>query len=523
MNRPLLGVILLVLGAAGIAAELAGLRLPTASWFFDTSRAMRFLHTEQVLWFGWLSAGAAMVTGIYLIVRACLPHQVHPAAARRRARFYELKRGVWSLRIVLLLVFIAGLDFLIVGNKPLVMKYEGKLYYPAFERKVFQGQDFGVEGKFSEAPANYRSIQSLFSEDSGNWMILPIVPYAPTGDTLPPSLATLRLGDDQVYRVAGGKPYSGLAARVYAPDPGSEDSALHMRYRLRHGRFSGPADGWDKSGERIYGAEFTEGQIQEEAYYGTGELEGFLTRTPNELQVIRYHPAPPSLSHPLGTDSNGNDVLAYLIGGLQVNIQAALFYIPCVYFIGVSLGLMMGYFGGWFDLILQRIIEALEAIPMLFVLIIISSVIPVEFKGLGMIVAILVIFGWMGQTYLMRSAAYKEKARDYVSAAKVLGASTPRILMRHILPNILSILVTVIPFSIAGVVTAVTSLDYLGFGLPPQYASWGKLLEDGLNNLSAPWLASTAFLALVITLTLITFVGEAIREAWDPRQFTIYK
>lgn len=123
----------------------------------------------------------------------------------------------------------------------------------------------------------------------------------------------------------------------------------------------------------------------------------------------------------------------------------------------------------------------------------------------------------------MRSAAYKEKARDYVASARVIGAGTPRILVKHILPNILSILVTIIPFAISGVITAITSLDYLGFGLPPRYASWGKLLNDGLSNLSSPWLVSSAFFALVVILTLITFVGEAVREAWDPRKFTTYR
>ena len=172
---------------------------------------------------------------------------------------------------------------------------------------------------------------------------------------------------------------------------------------------------------------------------------------------------------------------------------------------------------------MQRLIEALEAIPFLFVLIIISSVIPLEFKGLGMILLILICFGWMGKTYLMRTAAYREKARDYVASARVLGASTPRILLRHVLPNTLSILVTIIPFAVSGVVSAITSLDYLGFGLPPRYAAWGKLLNDGLSNLSSPWLVSSTFVALVAVLTLITFIGEAVREAYDPRRFTTYR
>ena len=534
MHR-LLGFILLLLGSLGIVAEKLNLKFPTASWFFDTSNRVPFFHSGDFPWYGWVTAIAAVVSGLALLIFSAVPRPRHPASLLRKARFAELKRGVWSLRILLLLVILSSLDFLLVGNKPLIMKYEGEFYFPAFERKVYQGGDFGVEGSFREAPANFRSIKKVFHEENGswgkmllskkavNWVLMPPIPYSPTGDSLAPPLTDLELGEDGLYRTANGKPYSGLAARVYKPEAGTEDTPLHLRYRLRNGIFSGPVDGWGLNGERIYSSKYVEGQQVSEDYYGEGTLDAYLQETPDQLAVVNYHPSPPSKQHLLGTDSNGNDVLAYLFGGLQVNIQAAMFYIPFVYAIGVTIGLMMGYFGGWFDLIFQRIIEALEAIPMLFVLIIVSSVVPLAFKGLGMILVILVTFGWMGKTYLMRSAAYKEKSRDYVSSAKLLGASTPRILFKHILPNIISILVTVVPFAIAGVVTAITSLDYLGFGLPPEYASWGKLLEDGLKNLSAPWLVSTAFCSLVFVLSLITFVGEAIREAWDPRKFTSYR
>jgi len=520
--RPILGILLLLLGTTGMVAELLSLKLPSASWYFDTSRRIPFFNVEGFPWYGWTLAILSVLAGIFMIVKSCMQGKAHPAVLRRKERFYEVRRGVWSLRIILLLVFLAGLDFLIVGNKPLIVKYEGELLFPAFERKIYKGEEFGVKGDLANAPVNFRSLRHVFTPDSGNWMIMPLIPYAPTGDSLPPICEELTLEDGR-YKTASGELYSGLAARVFAPELGGEEVSLHVRYRLRDGQFSGPADGWDEAGERIYSARYQEGEKLEEKYYGQGTTNLFLNKTPSVVQVIHYHPAPPSKDHILGTDSNGNDVLAYLYGGLQVNIQAALFYIPFVYAIGVTIGLLMGYFGGWFDLILQRIIEALEAIPFLFVIIIISSVIPIEYKGLGMILLILVCFGWMGKTYLMRSAAYKEKARDYVASARVIGAGTPRILVKHILPNILSILVTIIPFAISGVITAITSLDYLGFGLPPRYASWGKLLNDGLSNLSSPWLVSSAFFALVVILTLITFVGEAVREAWDPRKFTTYR
>ena len=206
-----------------------------------------------------------------------------------------------------------------------------------------------------------------------------------------------------------------------------------------------------------------------------------------------------------------------------MNFKAAIIYLPIVYLIGITIGMMMGYFGGWFDLAVQRLIEIFSNMPFLFVVIIFSSMVPEQFKGLPVVLTILIVFGWMGMTYLMRTAAYRDKERDYIAAARVLGAGTPRILFRHLLPNTVAIIVTLVPFTISGLVSALTSLDYLGFGLPPEYATWGRLLNDGLSNLSAPWLVTSTFAVLVGLLVLITFVGEAVREAFDPKKFTYYR
>jgi microcin C transport system permease protein len=183
----------------------------------------------------------------------------------------------------------------------------------------------------------------------------------------------------------------------------------------------------------------------------------------------------------------------------------------------------MGFLGGVFDLIFQRLIEIFSTIPFLFVVIIFSSLLDAKDRGLGLILLILIAFGWMGMTYLMRTAAMKEKARDYVAAARVSGASTSRIIFTHILPNTVAILVTLVPFSISGIIMSLTALDYLGFGLPSEYATWGTLLKDGLANFSKPWLVASSFTALVSTLVLVTFVGEAVRDAFDPKKFTTYK
>jgi len=140
-----------------------------------------------------------------------------------------------------------------------------------------------------------------------------------------------------------------------------------------------------------------------------------------------------------------------------------------------------------------------------------------------LLLGIVVLFSWTDMTYYMRTAAYREKARDYVAAARVLGAGSGRIIFRHILPNVLSLTVTFMPFTVSGAITLLTALDFLGFGLPPPTPSWGELLEQGTANLNAPWIVSSAFFALVIILSLVTFIGEAIREAFDPKKFTIYQ
>jgi microcin C transport system permease protein len=294
---------------------------------------------------------------------------------------------------------------------------------------------------------------------------------------------------------------------------------------MRDGKLSGPFDGWDAAGERVYSGEMTDGVATNERYSGQESLAAFLATDSSAFRAVKYHPAPPipEEGHWLGTTSSGYDVLAYLYGGLQVNFKAALIYIPIVYCIGITVGMLMGFFGGWFDLAVQRLIEVLDNMPFLFVVIIFSSVVPDVFKGLPIILTILIVFGWMGMTYLMRTAAYRDKERDYISAARVLGAGTPRILFRHLLPNTVAILVTLIPFTISGLIFSLTALDYLGFGLPPEYATWGRLLNDGLANLSAPWLVTATFAVLVATLVLITFVGEAVREAFDPKKFTYYR
>jgi len=441
---------------------------------------------------------------------------------RRIERFKSIKRGYWAFLLLVGLIVLAGLDQLVVGKRALVVKYNGNFYFPALMQKVYENKDFGVTGALAESEVNYRKLKKSFSEQEGNWVISPLVPYDPTNDIISAVSKDLIIKEGIVYDTKNNQKFSGLAATLYDLD---DPESIHLRYKYRKGIKVGAAIGKNRSKQTVYTATYKEGELVSDKYNGEESKEKFLADSTNSIRRIFYNPTPISFKdkHFLGTDSRGNDILAYLYGGLQVNLKAALIYIPIVYMIGVTVGLLMGFYGGWIDIIIQRLIEIFSNIPFLFVILILSGLIPEQYRGLGMILTILVTFGWMGMTYLMRTAALKEKARDYVAAARVMGASTPRIIFKHILPNSLAILVTLIPFSVSGIILSLTSLDYLGFGLPPSYATWGSLLQNGLANLSSPWIVGAAFFMLVILLIIVTFIGEAIREAFDPKKFTTYR
>jgi len=232
--------------------------------------------------------------------------------------------------------------------------------------------------------------------------------------------------------------------------------------------------------------------------------------------------SPPSLAgkHYLGTDTSGRDVLARLVYGFRIAVFFSFALLAVTYTIGVTMGSAMGYWGGKFDLLVQRVIEIWSNMPLLYVIIIISSLVVPNFL---ILLIIMVVFGWASRTWIMRTVTYKEKEREYVLAARSLGASDARIIFSHIIPNTVSIIVTFAPFSVAEGIIALTSLDYLGFGLPSPTPSWGELLHQGWANLSAWWIVCSVVAAMIVTLTLVTFIGEAVREAFDPRMHTVYE
>lgn len=226
-------------------------------------------------------------------------------------------------------------------------------------------------------------------------------------------------------------------------------------------------------------------------------------------------PAPPSPTNWIGTDDQGRDVMARLIYGVRISVLFGLLLTFSAAVIGVSAGAVQGYFGGWLDLTLQRVIEVWEGLPRLLLIIIMASFIAPSFWTLLIILA---LFEWVEFVAVVRAEFLKVRNFDYVRAARALGVPDRVIIFRHVLPNAMVATLTLLPFRLSGAITALTALDFLGFGLPPGSPSLGELLAQGKNNLQAPWLGITAFLSLGITLSLLTFIGEGVRDAFDPRK-----
>jgi len=225
-------------------------------------------------------------------------------------------------------------------------------------------------------------------------------------------------------------------------------------------------------------------------------------------------PHPPSWLHLLGTDSMARDVLARLIYGFRICMAFSLCLMILGAITGIIIGGVQGYLGGKFDITVQRLIEIWSSLPFLYVVILVGSIYGSNFILLLIVMA---IFQWIGLSYYMRGEFYKLKNMTYVKAARALGIGPLSIFFRQMLPNALTPVITIMPFSLIGGITSLTALDFLGFGLPPPTPSWGELLSQGLNYLYAPWIAIATVAALFITLLLATFIGEGVREAFDPK------
>lgn len=233
----------------------------------------------------------------------------------------------------------------------------------------------------------------------------------------------------------------------------------------------------------------------------------------NDLQAPA--PTPPSKRHLLGTDDQGRDVLARAIYGFRISVLFGFTLTAISAVVGVLMGLWQGFKGGWVDLLLQRFMELWGSFPQLYLLIIMASFITPGFFSL---IGLLLLFSWMGMVGVVRAETLRARNFEYVRAARALGMSGPRVALKHVLPNALVAAMTFLPFSLAASLTILTSLDFLGLGLPPGAPSLGEMLQQGKANLHALWLALTSFCVLAIMFTLVVFIGEAVRDAFDPRK-----
>lgn len=280
---------------------------------------------------------------------------------------------------------------------------------------------------------------------------------------------------------------------------------------------------------KIYPETVFGGDFQTEAEYREKDVQDLITRkggkiywTPVRfsygtvnLSLNKPAPSPPSLENLLGTDDQARDVFARVIYGFRISVLFGLILTIVSSIVGVAAGAIQGYFGGWTDLLFQRFIEIWSGLPRLFLLIILASIFQPSF---WMLLGLLLLFEWMALEGVVRAEFLRARNFDYVRAARSLGVGNVTIIRRHVLPNAMTAALTFLPFVLIGSITALTSLDFLGFGLPPGSPSLGELLAQGKSNLQAPWLGITAFLVLAGMLSLLVFVGEAIRDAFDPRK-----
>ncbi|NLW47224.1 MAG: ABC transporter permease [Firmicutes bacterium] len=340
--------------------------------------------------------------------------QFSPVTLKRIKKFKRMKRAYFSFWILVGLYIISLFSNLIANDKPLLVRYEGKMFFPIF--RFYDGANFGLEA--TEKP-NYKELNetSAFTQTRGNFMVFPLIPYGPNESLL--------------------------------------------------------------------------------------NIEG-------------YPPTSPTLKNLLGTDDRGRDILTRLLYGFRISFSFALLITFCSLAVGIIIGALQGYFHGWFDLTMQRVIEIFSTLPFLYIVIIISSSL-----GTGFLVLLLifVIFDWIGISYFIRSEFLKLREVQFVEAARALGVSDWKIMFRHMLPNALTPIITFLPFSLIGAITSLSALDFLGFGLPAPTPSWGELMRQGLGNIFSYWLSVFPVLALFGVLLLIAFVGEGIRDAFDPKEY----
>ena len=450
--------------------------------------------------------------------------QLDPLTRRRLDRFRRIRRGYYSLLVLSVAIVLSVFSPYLAESRALLVWYDGALFLPTFE--YFSMATFGqippaawgeeeVETEYFRLQREWQTERYLHARERetvsgdpsalaaldekypnrGNYVVMPPIPWNP-------------YQNDFWYNEI-------LNEIQLALGEGDRDQAERLARR----------DGLDELADAIFTREI-DAMVADPEQSPTGDLLGLVRSgamaSLGELGTVPPTPPDPGRRHYFGTDSQGRDVAARLLYGFRISIFFALFLVFFGQLIGTAVGSLQGYLGGRFDLVSQRLLEVLLAIPFLYVVIIMGALFAPTF---WLLLGIMALFQWITITFYMRTEMYREKTREYCLAAKSYGASHLRIIFRHLLPNCLTPLVTFTPFAVVSAIFALTGLDYLGYGLPAPTPSWGELLDQALQleNRNKLWLTLAPFGALTATLVLVVFVGESVREAFDPKQYARYE
>jgi ABC-type microcin C transport system permease subunit YejE len=449
---------------------------------------------------------------------------VDPLTRRRIERFRRIRRGYYSFLILSAAMVLSVFAPYLAESRALLVWYQGRPYFPTFQ--YYEMDTFGqepppawgmgdLETEYLRLQREWRTERFLYAREREeargdaqalaaleakypnrrNFVVMPPIPWDP-------------YQNDFWYNEALNDVELTLEQR-------GADAAERLARR----------DGLDELADAIRSGEIR-ALLADPDRSPTGDFIG-LARAgtmPSLARLGTVPPTPPDAGrrHYLGTDSQGRDVASRLLYGFRISIFFALFLVLAAQLIGTAIGSLQGYLGGRFDILSQRVIEVLIAIPFLYVVIIMAALFQPTF---WMLLLILALFQWISITFFMRTEMYREKTREYCLAAKSYGASHLRIVFRHLLPNCLTPLVTFTPFAIVGAIFTLTGLDYLGYGLPAPTPSWGELIDQALqpDYRDRLWLTFAPFTALTVTLVLVVFIGESVREAFDPKQYARYE
>jgi len=450
--------------------------------------------------------------------------QLDPIMRKRLQRFRAIKRGYYSFVVLAAALLLSIFAPYLAESRALLVWYEGRVYLPTFEyypMRTFDQEpppawgtaDLETEylrlaGEWDLERERYRRAVEAAGNDPraiaaadarypnrGNRVLMPVIPWDPYQNDF---WYNEILNEIQVLLDGGADQEAVNLAR--------RDGLGELADAIEDGRIRGMMEDADQS--------------------LTGDLVG-LARSGAMRSLAKLGMVPPTAPdfgrrHYLGTDSQGRDVASRLFYGFRISMFFALFLVLTGQAVGTLVGSLQGYLGGRFDIVSQRVIEVLLAVPFLYVVIVMASLIAPNF---WVLLALMALFQWISITFYMRTEMYREKTREYCLAARSYGASHLRIIFRHLLPNCLTPLVTFTPFAIVGAIFALTGLDYLGYGLPAPTPSWGELIDQALQleNRDKLWLTFAPFGALTFTLVLVVFIGESVREAFDPKQYAKYE